>query len=168
MLFDFYRFINSPNEYLECYSTFLMTNKDLKKNILNHRMNVLINSYLNDKNKNKFDYYYYYLSNHKDNYLERPLLSKEVINIKDDNDDYDQDVIDHYKFLIAKPQPKPVIDYDKIDEKFYEEEYLKEIEKMEKEMNNYEYYDDYDDYDDYNDYEEIEEFEDNESYYEDY
>lgn len=170
MLFDFFRYINTPNDYLECYSTFLMTNKDLKKNILNHRMNVLINSYVNDnfKNKNKLDYYYYYLSNHKDNYLDRPLLSKEVIKIKNDNDDddYDGDVIDHYKFMTTKPPPKPEIDYDKLDEKFYEEEYLKELEKLEKEMNNNEFDDDeYYEYDCYDDYEEID---DNETYYEDY
>ncbi len=165
MLFDFYRYINEPNEYLECYSTFMMTNKDLKKNILNHRMNVLINSYLNDKNKHKFDYYYYYLSNHKDNYLDRPLLDKNIVIFKDD--DYDRDVIDHYNFLISKPPPEPIIDYDKIDEKFYEEEYLKDLEKIEKEMNYYEYedYEDYEDYEIYDDYEEIEEIE---SYYEDY
>jgi hypothetical protein len=115
-------------------------------------------------NKNKFDYYYYYLSNHKDYYLDKPELPKQYVMIKEEN--YDGDVIDHYNFLISKPPPKPEIDYDKIDEKFYEEEYLKELEKMEKEMNYYEYDEDDDyEYDCYEDFEEIDDFE---SYYEDY
>lgn len=166
MLFDFFRYINTPNDYLECYSTFLMTNKDLKSNILKHRMNVLINSYVNDnfKNKNKFDYYYYYLLNHKDLYLDKPELPKQITMIQEEN--YDGDVIDHYKFIISKPPLKPEIDYDKLDEKFYEEEYLKELEKSEKELDNIEYdeEDDYE-YDCYDDFEEIDDFE---SYYDDY
>lgn len=168
MLFDFFRYINTPNEYLECYSTFIMTNKDLKSNILKHRMNVLINSYLNDnfKNKNKFDYYYYYFNNHKDNYLDKPELPKQFAIIKEEN--YDGDVIDHYKFLISKPPPEPKIDYDKLDEKFYEEEYLKEQEKLEIEMNLNDYDDD-DDYEyDYNYNDDYEEIDDYENYYEDY
>ena len=123
MLFDFFRYINTPNDYLEYYSTFLMTKEDLKSNILYHRMNVLINSYLYDKNKNKFDYTYYYMLNHKDNYLDKPLISNKV-EFKDEPD-YDRDVIDHYKFITTRGPKEPEIDYDELDKKFYEEEYNK-------------------------------------------
>lgn len=161
MLFDFFRHINSPNDYLEYYSTFLMTKEDLKSNILNHRMNVLINSYLYDKNKNKFDYYYYYLSNHKDNYLDKPLISKKV-EFKDEPD-YDRDVIDHYKFITTKGPKEPEIDYDELDKKFYEEELNKQKEKEEIELlKNAEYFDDYDDF------EEFEVYDDNDEYFEDF
>ncbi len=34
---------------MNCYSTFLMTRKDLKDNVLNHRMNLLINYYTNEE-----------------------------------------------------------------------------------------------------------------------
>lgn len=155
MLFDFFRYINTPNDYLECYSTFLMTRKDLKSNILKHRMNVLINSYLNDKNTNKYDYYYYYLMNHKDDYLERPLITNQII-IKDEFEDFDRDIKDHYNFMLSKPPPEPIIDYDEIDKKFYEEEYLKQKEKEDKliemEYEDDEYYDEYEDYDECDDF----------------
>ncbi len=146
MLFDFFRYINTPNDYLEYYSTFLMTKEDLKSNILYHRMNVLINSYLYDKNKNKFDYTYYYMLNHKDNYLDKPLISK--VEFKDEPD-YDRDVIDHYKFITTRGPKEPEIDYDELDKKFYEEEYNKQKEKEEIELYDDNYYDDFDDYDDY-------------------
>lgn len=150
MLFDFFRYINTPNDYLEYYSTFLMTKEDLKSNILYHRMNVLINSYLYDKNKNKFDYTYYYMLNHKDNYLDKPLISNKV-EFKNEPD-YDRDVIDHYKFITTRGPKEPEIDYDELDKKFYEEELNKQKEKEEIELNDDNYYDDFDDYDDY-DYE---------------
>ena len=41
--FVYYLYENNLNDYLNCYSTFLMTNKNLRDNILNHRMNFLIN-----------------------------------------------------------------------------------------------------------------------------
>ncbi len=147
MLFDFFRYINTPNDYLEYYSTFLMTKEDLKTNILYHRMNVLINSYLYDKNKNKFDYIHYYMSNYKDNYLDKPLISNKV-EFKDEPD-YDRDVIDHYKFITTRGPKEPEIDYDELDKKFYEEEYNKQKEKEEIELYDDNFYDDFDDYDDY-------------------
>ena len=65
MLFDFYNHLNNNylNDYLNCYSTFLLTKKELKKNILNIRMNILIDTYLYMNKKNKFDLKYYLLAN---------------------------------------------------------------------------------------------------------
>ncbi len=169
MLFDFFRYLNNTsiisgaNDYVNCYSTFLMSRKDLQQNILKHRMNILIDIYLyNNQNyngQNKFDYINYYLSNHKDTFLENELLIGKVPEQiqMDVTHDFDRDVRDHYKFLTSTKPPEPPIDYDLNDKKFYEEELLKEKEKKEmeylKKVAEEEYYDDYDYllYDDYYD-----------------
>lgn len=177
MLFDFYKYLNHSintngmNDYINCYSTFLMSRKDLPKNILKHRMNILIDVYLNDKNPNyKYDYYYYYLNNFKDSYFDKEtILHKKLLKSIDITEDFDSDVKDHYKFMITKNPIEPPIDYDEIDKQFYEEELLKQKEKEELEaMKNYnEYYDDDDDYyfEDYDYYEDIDYYNDD---YDDY
>jgi len=167
MLFDFFQYLytinnNNVSEYFNCYSTFLLTQKDLKENVLKHRMDFLINYYatINSLKKNKYDYYYYYLNNYKDDYLNKPLLKYEpVVEIKDD-DLYD-DVKDHYKFITTPNPPKEVIDYDELDEKYY----LEEEEKNNLEENNNYFDDDYyeddyyeDEYDYENDYDDIDEY----------
>jgi len=166
MLFDFFNYLNNNDlgDYLDCYSTFLISRKDLKKNILNIRMNVLIDTYLKLEKKNKFDYYYYYLSNFKDDYMNKPLLVYDF-DKKDEFEGYDDDVKDHYKFMITK-NPEEVIDYDELDRKFLEEEQAREDEKefdkiIDLDEEEEDYYDDSDDYyyEDYDDYEE---------YYDDY
>lgn len=172
MLFDFFSYLNSThsngmNDYLNGYSTFLMSNKDLKENILYHRMSVLINAYLDDKRiGNKCDYYSYYMNNFKDSYLDRDFI-KDLHKSIDTTaiQDFDRDVIDHYRFITSKPPPEPVIDYDEIDKKFYEEELLKEKEKMTEVRFDDEIDDDYDDYDyeyyqndDYDDIEELDDY----------
>lgn len=163
MLVDFFQYLYTINnndvaEYFNCYTTFLLTQKDLKDNVLHHRMKLLINYYVKDKitNKNKMEYYYYYLNNHKDNYFNKPMLKDEpMIEIKDDDkvDLYD-DVKDHYKFITTPNPPKEIIDYDELDKKYY----LEEEEKLntENDCGDDDYYDD-DYYDDYNEYEEIDE-----------
>lgn len=163
MLFDFYRYLNYslPNngvgDYLNCYSTFLMSRKDLRDNVLKHRMNLLIDIYMNsiDKKINKYDYYNYYLANYNDKYLDRELIAncKKDLDTYDITQDFDSDVRDHYRFMITKNPSEPVIDYDEIDERFYEEELLKEKEKEEMtEIKSYDDYDDDYDYDYYDDY----------------
>lgn len=153
MLFDFYRYLNTHNDYVDCYSTFLLSRKDLKKNILKHRMNILIDIYLYDlkNNKNKFDFYYYYLTNFKDSYFDKSLLSDENLKLKtiDMTQDFDKDVRDHYYFITTPNPVEPPIDYDEIDKRFYEEELLREKEKEDLAVINE---DDYDDYDYDNDY----------------
>lgn len=171
MLFDFYHYLNysMPNngvgDYLNCYSTFLMTRKDLRDNVLKHRMNVLIDVYINSVNKNfknKWNYYYYYLNNYIDKYLDKELIRYNELNNSDIDitEDFDDDVRDHYRFMITKNHVEPPIDYDEIDKKFYEEELLKQKEQEELAENkyydeyddeyDYDYYDEYDYYDDYN------------------
>lgn len=160
MLFDFYRYLNYsiPNngvgDYLNCYSTFLMSRKDLRDNVLKHRMNVLIDVYMNDVNKNfnnKLDYYYYYLNNYTDKYLDRELIGYKQLKTGDIDitEDFDKDVRDHYRFMITKNPVEPPIDYDEIDKKFYEEELLKQ--KEQEELAEIKTYDEYDDEYDYND-----------------
>lgn len=174
MLFDFFNYLysthsNGMSDYLDGYSTFLMTNKDLKDNVLYLRMNVLINAYLNNKRiGNKSDYYSYYMSNFKDDYLTKVFIKNlhKSIDTKATVYDFDADVIDHYRFMTTKPPPEPEIDYDEIDKKFCEEELLREKEKSIEIRFDDEINDDYDDYDDCEDYDyydyndDVEEFDD--------
>jgi len=170
MLYDFLNYLhtiknNDVYDYYNSYSTFLITNKDLKENILNHRMNFLI-SYYNQKhgynnNINKYarsDYVDFYKKNYRDDYLDQPFLPKESPKEPVDlTEDFDKDVRDHYHFITSKPPPEPEVDYDKIDEKFY----MEEEEKKNNEENKID--DDYYDDDDY--YEEDEYYEDFEDDY---
>jgi len=169
MLFDFHNFLyNNPlNDYLNSYSSFLLSKKYLKNNILHLRMNILINYYLNNNSKNKFDYYYYYLANFKDKSMDLPLLTFNPIP-DDEFKGFDDDVIDHYKFIITKNPIEPLENYDEIDYKFYQEEYekLKEIEENELEKSlELDYYDSFEeDYFDDDNFEDI----DYNNYYDDY
>jgi len=163
MLFDFFRYLNTPNDYVNCYSSFLMSRNDLKKNILKHRMNILIDIYLNDvNNKNKFDFYYYYLSNFKDSYFEKSLFIADVPSI-DITENFDSDVKDHYYFITTPNPIEPPIDYDEIDKRFYEEELLREKEKEELTIINED-----DDYYDYNDCDDYDDYDYDIDYYDDY
>jgi hypothetical protein len=166
MLFDFFNYLynNDLNDYLNCYSTFLLTKKDLKKNILNIRMNILIDTYLKFNKKNKFDYYYYYLQNYRDEFTDKPLI---VYNFKKDEfAGFDDDITDHYKFMITKNPVEEVIDYDELDRKYIEAEKLKEEEKeYDNIINDDDYYDDYYD-DDYEYYEDEDYYYEDDEYYE--
>lgn len=174
--FSYFLYNNNLMDYLNCYSTFLMTRKDLKHNILNHRMNFLINYYIqNTDNKiNKYKLIEYYIRSYKDDYIKK---SNNDIKKNDDNDDEkrDDDVEHHYKYMFVNTlPPKPEIDYDEIDRI-----YLLNLEKEEKEKerekeilleNEYDdlYYEnnDYYDYNDDNDYYSDDDyFEINEEYY---
>jgi hypothetical protein len=168
MLFaDFHNYLatikdNDIYDYFNCYSTALVTVKDLKSNILNHRMNFLINYYIeHNKNINKNNLIEYYLKNYKDDF-DTSFSFRNKINIIEDDDDYDTDVKDHYYFMITKNPPKPEIDYDELDKKFYLEE--EEKEKLAKEEINYTDYDEYYYEEYYNDYEDY----DDEEYYDDF
>lgn len=160
MLFNFFNYLhsireNDVNDYFNGYSTFIMTNKDLKDNILYHRMNFLISYY--NKNGNKSDYINYYVKNFKDDYFSKAFLpkipEKKIIDIIDN---CDSDVKDHYKFLLSKRPIEPEPDYEEIDKKFYLEEEEKKNKELEIDYN-------YDDYED--DYYEEEYYED--EYYDD-
>ena len=149
MLFDFFQYIytiknNEIYDYFNCYSTAILTNPEYNKNILNHRAKFITDYYLLDKKiKDKAYYYYYCRKNFMDEYLNIPFLPKlypkKIIEI----DNFDDDINDHYKFLISKPPPKEEIDYDKLDEKFYLEEEEKN-NKIEEDYNDDYYEDDYD------------------------
>jgi len=156
MLFDFYNYLynNDMNDYLNCYSTFLLSKKDLKKNVLNIRMNILIDTYLKFDKKNRFDYYYYYLRNYRDEFMDKPLIVYE--RKKDEFAGFDDDIKDHYKFMITK-NPVEEIDYDELDRKYLENERLKEEEKEYEKL----IIDDEDDY-----YDDEEEYYEDDDYYE--
>lgn len=163
MLFDFCSYLyniknNNVYTYFDCYSTFIMTKYDFKENILKHRMNFLINYYIQNKNakiENINVLRDYYIRNYKDEYLLKPLIYQIINdndnknnenNYKNDNnyeEERDDDVEEHYKHMFVIPPPPPVIDYDELDKKYYEE--LKIIET--KVNDDYDYYDDeyYDD-----------------------
>jgi len=193
--FSYFLYENNLTDYLNCYSTFLMTRKDLKNNILNHRMNFLINYYIQENNSKikKYKLIEYYIRSYKDNYLKNVNDNINVnindnINVNDndnvndnvndnDNPDYiekrDDDVEDHYKYMFINPPPKPEIDYDEIDRIYLinleEEERQKEREKeilLENEYDeNYDSYDIYENYEDNDYFSEDDYFEINEEYY---
>ena len=164
MLFNFFKYLydidnDGIGNYLNCYSTYLMTKKDLCDNILNHRMNVLINYYISNTlpPPRKYDLYNYYLSNWTDNYLSKPRIVYNDSYKKNSNDKWndmeeDEDVRDHYYFMTLLPIPKKEIDYDEYDKRFYEEEEEKRLEELNKRYDTQEYYDDDLEYDDW-DYE---------------
>jgi hypothetical protein len=158
MLFDFHNYLyniknNDIYPYFNGYSTALLTRSDLKDNVLNHRMNFLIDYYTSEVIKNnglnKSNYINYYLKNYKDDFKRTLLNSHENKNKNNEEiditEDFDKDVRDHYLFITSKPPPEPEINYDEIDEKFYREEEEKRLEKELEKENNY-YYDEDDDY----------------------
>jgi len=161
--FTYFLYNNNLNDYMNCYSTFLMTRKDLKDNILNHRMNLLINYYTNEEKLeqiNRQKLIQYYISSYKDNYIKPSLdIDANDNNNNNNNDDNnnDVDVEDHYKYMFVNTKPKPpVIDYDEIDKEYALKLELEEEEKQrEKEIqleNDYDdYYDDDENYDILND-----------------
>ena len=161
--FTYFLYNNDISDYLNCYSTFIMTRKDLRNNILNHRMNLLINCYSNHEKQKKYKLIENYINSYKDNYLSRSLHEEEKEQKeKEQPEQRDEDVEDHYKYMFInpKPEPKPEINYDEIDKK-YELKLLKEEEEKQREKEiilENDYYDEYDDYEYYNsdDYDEYE------------
>jgi len=151
--FAYFLYNNNLSDYLNCYSTFIMTRKDLKNNILNHRMNLLINYYTNQEKLKKYKLIEYYIRYYKDDYL----LSKEnkikTFREEEENPEQrDEDVEDHYKYMFINPKQKPEIDYDELD-KIYELKLLKEVEEKQREKEiilENDYYEDYEDYEYYN------------------
>ena len=163
---------------MNCYSTFILTNKNLKNNVLNHRMNLLINYYVanNNINRNKSDYINYYISNFNDTFLNKQSLLPFPITFNDKNSFNDISFVDDindnfYSQFYPKFPPEDTIDYDEIDKKFYQEE----EDKLNNQFDNYNDYNDYDDYDDYDydcdyyddyydDYEEVDSYYLNDNY----
>jgi hypothetical protein len=74
--FTYFLYNNDAQDYLNCYSTFLMTRKDLKENILNHRMNFMINYYISQQKLEsiqKHKLIQYYINSYKDNYINKSV-----------------------------------------------------------------------------------------------
>ena len=145
MLFDFFNYLhnNDLGDYLNCYSTFLISRKELKKRILNIRKNILIDTYIKINNNNKFYYNTYYLNNYYDEFMNKPLIENHYKPIKDDDDDID----DHYKLMFIRNPEKKIVDYDELDRLFVEKELKREEQ---------EYYDNLTEIDEDNYYEEEE------------
>ena len=163
MLFDFFNFLhnNDLNEYLDCYSNFLISRNEPMNKILNIRKNILIDTYA--KNNNKFYYNNYYLINFNDNLKNKKLIHH--VNIFSNNDHDDDDIDDHYKLMFIKNPEKKIIDYDELDKKYIENEIKKEEE------NKYDIFAEFsDDYyeDDDDELDDINYYEDDESYYDEY
>lgn len=176
--FSYFLYNNNLMDYLNCYSTFLMTRKDLKNNILNHRMNFLINYYIQNKDNkiNKYKLIEYYMRSYKDDYIKKSnIIIDDDIKKKDDEiEKRDDDVEDHYKYMFINTSlpAKPEIDYDEIDRIYLlnleKEEREKEREKEILLENEYDdlYNDNNDDYnEDIDYYSEDDYFEINEEYY---
>jgi hypothetical protein len=127
MLFDFFNYLhnNDLGDYLNCYSTFLISRKELKKRILNIRKNILIDTYIKINNNNKFYYNTYYINNYYDEFMDKPLIENHYKPIKDEEDDID----DHYKLMFIKNPEKKIVDYEELDRLFIEKELKKEEEK---------------------------------------
>ena len=163
--FTYFLYNNDIADYLNCYSTFIMTRKDLKNNILNHRMNLLINCYSNQEKQKKYKLIEKYICSYKDDYLSPSLkLNEEKEEKEKENPEQrDEDIEDHYKYMFINPKPKPEIDYDEIDRI-----YLLNLEKEEKEKEREKEIlleNEYDDY--YDNYETNEYYDDNEYYSDD-
>jgi hypothetical protein len=126
MLFDFFNYLhnNDLGDYLNCYSTFLISRKELKKRILNIRKNILIDTYIKINNNNKFYYNTYYLNNYYDEFMDKPLIDNNFKPIINEDDDID----DHYKLMFIKNPEKKIVDYEELDRKFMEDELKKEEE----------------------------------------
>ena len=161
--FTYFLYNNNLTDYLNCYSSFIMTRKDLRNNILNHRMNLLINCYTNQEKQKKYKLIEYYIRSYKDNYLieNNKFEMKELKNndMDENPEQRDEDVEDHYKYMFINPKPKPEIDYDEID-KNYELKLLKEEEEKQREKEiilENDHNDDYEDYEYYNsdDYDDV-------------
>jgi len=176
--FTYFLYNNDLTDYLNCYSTFIMTRKDLKNNILNHRMNLLINCYTNNEKLKKYKLIEYYCRSYKDNYKQSLISLNEEANEKKEEENpeqRDEEVEVHYRSIINpnfNPNPKPIIDYDEQD-RLYEMKLQKEEEEKQRDIeialeNDYynDYNDDYnnDDYeyyntdDDYDEYDLMDEF----------
>ena len=70
-----------------------MTRKDLKDNILNHRMNFLINYYISQEKFNaihKYKLIQTYIYSYKDNYLNNENKNKTKNETKNETDDVSQ------------------------------------------------------------------------------
>lgn len=160
MLFDFFNYLhnNDLDDYLNAYSSFLISKKETKNKILNIRKNILIDTYLklNNLNNKNLSYNIYYLNNYKDEYMNKSLINNDFKHIIKDDDEYD-DIDDHYKLMFIKNPEKKVIDYEELDKKYIEDELKKEEE---------EYYDNITDIDE-DDYYEDDEilYDDNNIYY---
>jgi len=125
MLFDFFNYLhnNDLGDYLNCYSTFLISRKELKKRILNIRKNILIDTYIKINNNNKFYYNTYYLNNYYDEFMNKPLINNNFKPIISEEDD---DIDDHYKLMFIKNPEKKIVDYEELDRLFVEEELKRE------------------------------------------
>jgi len=165
--FTYFLYTNELNDYLNCYSTFLMTRKDLKTNILNHRMNFLINYYISQEkleNIQKYKLIQYYISGYKDDYIKEDNDGNDQAIIKEEDE---EEIDDHYKYIFVNTKPKNEIDYDELDKKYALKLELEEEEKIrEKEikMENEDNYED-DTYDIVEEYSDDELFFDDDEYY---
>ena len=166
MIADFMNFCNNiksndVNEYFNCYSSFIMSRKDLRDNVLNHRMNFLVSYYIDQNNKiDKNKLIAYYSKNYKDNYPTDTLNIQYHKFTPEPEEKRDDDVEMHYKDMFTIPPPPKEEDQES------EEEYYEEQQEVSDYYNEYDELDDYDYYNEYEDDIDLEEFleEDEEDY----
>ena len=162
MIADFMNFCNNiksndVNEYFNCYSSFIMSRKDLRENVLNHRMNFLVSYYIDQNNKiDKNKLIAYYSKNYKDNYPTDTLNIQYHNFTAEPEEKRDDDVENHYKYMFIPPPPPK-----EENEEVNEEEYYEEPQDIS------DYYNEYDEYYDETDYNDYEEEMDLDDFYED-
>ena len=150
MIVDFMNYCNNiksnnVNDYFNCYSSFIMSRKDLRDNVLNHRMNFLVSYYIDQNNKtDKNKLIEYYSKNYKDNYPTDTLNIQQHNFTPEPEEKRDDDVEMHYKNMFTIPPP-PKEEDEKSEEEYFEEN---------QEIIDYNDYNEFDESDYYNDYEE--------------
>ena len=150
---------NPIKHYFQCYSSYVMSRKDLRNDILLYRKNFLIRYYMENNNEKYDTLDNIYKQKFNDKY---PIYNiNKIINYKKEEDyeeKRDDDVELHYKNMFINPPP--IIPKTEEEEDDYIEEYSETCTVV-SEI----HYNTDDDYDDYNyeyecdnDYEDIDDF----------
>lgn len=94
---------NEIYDYYNCFSSYIMSKKDLRNNILSYRKMFLINYYYEtNKENNKKELIKFYNLNYKDDY--NTTLINHNIKYIDDEEKRDEDIELHYRSLYRCPE----------------------------------------------------------------
>jgi len=108
---DFLSYLNNINnndiyDYFNCYSSYIMSRKDLRDNIKDYRKKFLINYYYKNNNNISIDELNIIYNNYNDNYATDTDNLKRVFYINNEEEEKrDDDTILHYEsyFKVYKP-----------------------------------------------------------------
>lgn len=145
MIVDFMNYCNNiksndVNDYFNCYSSFIMSRKDLRENVLNHRMNFLVTYYIQESKKtDKNKLIEHYIKNYKDNYPTNILNIQNHKFTPEPEEKRDDDVEIHYENMFTIPPPPTLKEEDESEiDKFFEE-----LEKKNEKYDAYDYKQEY-------------------------